>query len=65
MIKLTRLNKDEFVVNCDLIEIIEKTPDTVITLTTGKKYVVKEDIDTIIKKVKEFKKDINIKIISK
>ncbi|MEJ8554408.1 flagellar FlbD family protein [Tepidibacter sp. Z1-5] len=62
MIKVKRLNEEEFVINCDLIETIEKTPDTVITLTNGHKYVVKEDVDTIIKKVKTFKKDI-IKIV--
>lgn len=62
MIKVKRLNGGEFVINCDLIETLEKTPDTVITLTNGHKYVVKEDVDTIIQKVKTFKKDI-IKIV--
>lgn len=62
MIKVKRLNGGEFVINCDLIEMLEETPDTVITLTTGHKFVVKENIDTIIEKVKEFKKDINIRI---
>lgn len=62
MIKVKRLNKEEFVINCDLIETLEKTPDTVITLTNGHKYVVKEDINTIIEKVKTFKKDI-LKIV--
>ncbi|WFD11682.1 flagellar FlbD family protein [Tepidibacter hydrothermalis] len=62
MIKVKRLNEEEFVINCDLIETLEKTPDTVITLTNGHKYVVKEDINTIIQKVKTFKKDI-IKIV--
>lgn len=37
MIKISRLNNTEFVLNCELIEFIEETPDTVITLTTGKK----------------------------
>lgn len=62
MIKVKRLNGGEFVINCDLIEVLEETPDTVITLTTGHKFVVKESIDTIIEKIKEFKRDINIKI---
>ncbi len=63
MIKVKRLNGEEFVVNSELIEILEETPDTVITLTTGHKFVVREDVDTIIEKVKEFKRDINIRII--
>ena len=42
MIDLTRFNGTGFTVNCDLIETIEETPDTVVTLTTGKKIIVKE-----------------------
>ena len=42
MIELTKLNGKEFSVNPDLIEIVESTPDTVITLTTGRKLIVKE-----------------------
>ncbi len=37
MIYITKLNDEEVVVNCDLIEVIEETPNTIITLTTGKK----------------------------
>lgn len=37
MIYVTRLNNEEFIINAELIEFIEKTPDTVISLTTGKK----------------------------
>lgn len=55
MIKVKRLNEKEFVVNSDLIEFIEETPDTVITLTTGRKVVVKESVDDIIEKVIDFK----------
>ncbi|MCT4507994.1 MAG: flagellar FlbD family protein [Tepidibacter sp.] len=58
MIKVRRLNEEEFVINCDLIETVENTPDTVITLVNGHKYIVKEDVDTIIQKVKTFKRDI-------
>ena len=58
MISVTRLNNKEFYVNCDLIEFIEATPDTVITLTTGKKIVVEDDIDTIIGKIIKFKRKI-------
>lgn len=55
MIKVKRLNGKEFVINSDLIEFIEETPDTVITLTTGKKVVVQESVDEVIEKVITFK----------
>lgn len=58
MIKVTRLNDKEFVINTDIIEFIESTPDTVITTTTGKKVIVKEDVDEVIKKVIKFKSKI-------
>ncbi|NLV61904.1 MAG: flagellar FlbD family protein [Clostridiaceae bacterium] len=58
MIEVTRLNKKEFVLNCDWIETVESTPDTVITLTNGKKYVVSESVDDIMKKVVEYKQKI-------
>ncbi len=56
MIRLTRINGKEFILNCDLIRTIESTPDTVITLTHGDKLMVKEDIDTVIRLVVEFRK---------
>lgn len=60
MIRVNRLNGEEFVVNCELIEFIEETPDVVITLTTGKKIVVKSSIDEIVKKIIEYKNSIYI-----
>jgi flagellar protein FlbD len=50
MIELTRLNNEKIVVNADLIEFVERTPDTLITTTTGKKLMVKETIDEVVKK---------------
>ena len=58
MINLTRMNNTVITVNDSLIETMEETPDTVITLTTGKKLVVKESTKEIIELVKEFKKEI-------
>lgn len=58
MIKVTRLNKKEFYINVDLIEFVEETPDTVISLTTGKKIVVAETAQTIIDRIIEFRKKI-------
>ena len=58
MIKVTRLNDKDFVVNCDLIELVEANPDTTITTTTGRKLIVKEAVEDIIAKTKEYKRDI-------
>ena len=56
MIKLTRLSNEPLVLNSDLIEYLEATPDTVITLTTGQKLRVSESADEIIARVIEFRK---------
>jgi len=58
MIRLTRINDSSLVLNSDLIEHIETTPDTVITLTTGKKILVREDVDEVIRRVIEYKRKI-------
>ncbi|QXM06144.1 flagellar FlbD family protein [Crassaminicella indica] len=63
MIILTKLNGKEYAVNSDLIEFIESTPDTVITLTTGKKIIVLESIDQIIDKIIKYKQRIFSKTI--
>ena len=42
MIEVTRLNGTTVLINSDLIETVEETPDTVISLTTGKKFIVKD-----------------------
>lgn len=54
MIKVTRLNGKEFVVNAELIQYVEATPDTVITLVNHEKLVVKEPIDEIVKRIVEY-----------
>lgn len=51
MISLTRLNGERIAINSDLIERAEETPDTVLTLTNGTKYVVAETLDELIDKV--------------
>ena len=58
MVRLTRLNNSELIVNADLIEILESSPDTIITLTTGQKLMVKESVEDIVDKVKEYKRSI-------
>lgn len=56
MIELTKLNGNSFVLNAELIETVENTPDTVISLTTGKKYIVLEKKGDIIQKVIQYKR---------
>jgi flagellar protein FlbD len=58
MILLTRLNHTSLVLNADLIEWIEVTPDTVISLTTGQKLVVLETAEEVVKRVLEFRRAI-------
>ncbi len=58
MIQVTRLNNTKFVINADLIEIIEATPDTMISLTTGKRFVVKETVDEVMRRIIAYKRSI-------
>ncbi|MBL8228758.1 MAG: flagellar FlbD family protein [Bryobacterales bacterium] len=58
MIYLTRLNHVPLILNSDLIEHIETTPDTVVALTSGQRFVVKESPEEIVEKVKEFRRAI-------
>jgi flagellar protein FlbD len=55
LIKVTRFNGSKFVINCEWIETVESTPDTVITLVSGKKYIVTEPVDQVISLVVEYK----------
>ena len=61
MIKLHRLNGTSFYLNPDHIELIEETPNSVITLTNGHKYVVKETVEEIIDSIIEFKGSIVVR----
>ena len=58
MIEVTRLNGTQILVNADLIELVEETPDTVITFTTGRKIIVKESRQEIKNLVILYRKDI-------
>ncbi|WP_099205311.1 flagellar FlbD family protein [Scatolibacter rhodanostii] len=57
MINLTKINGTSFLLNSDLIETIEETPDTTIRLVTKNYYIVKESMLEIIDKVIDFKKN--------
>jgi len=58
MIAVSRLNDEQLLVNPHLIETIEATPDTVITLTTGKKFIVKEPVPEVIKRIVRYRQTI-------
>lgn len=58
MIALTRLNGHPVMVNCDLIEALEETPDTVVTLTSGNKLIVRDSMAEVQRKIIEFKRKI-------
>lgn len=58
MIELTRINRVPFLLNSDLIEHVEVTPDTVITLTNGQKFVVLETAADLLSRVREFRRSI-------
>jgi len=56
MIRLTRINRQPIILNSDLVEHLESTPDTVITMTSGQKLVVLESTDEIVKRIVEFRR---------
>ncbi len=58
MIKVTRLNGKEFVLNAELIQFLEETPDTVITLLNHEKVVVKESVDEVVQRVIAYSRSI-------
>jgi flagellar protein FlbD len=60
MIHLTRINHLPLVLNSDLIEHLESTPDTVISLTNGQKLVVLESVEEVVKRVIEFRRLIQV-----
>ena len=60
MIHVTRLNKQEFVINALYIEKIESLPDTTITLSNGSKFFVLEPVEEIIEKVNKYYEKIGL-----
>lgn len=61
MIKLTKFNseannKGEFILNAEIIETVEQTPDTVITLINGKKLIVEEKMDEVVRRVMTYRR---------
>jgi flagellar protein FlbD len=60
MITVTRLNGSKFHVNALLIEMVEDTPDTLITLTTGKKFIVIENSSDVIRDIRNYLRSIGV-----
>ena len=60
LIEVTRLNEKKIILNAELIESIESTPDTVLTLVTGKKFIVKEGCQEVKNLVLSYKRDIAV-----
>ena len=58
MIEVTRLNKEGLLINAELIEMIEETPDTIISMTTGRKLVVMEKKEEMVDKIIKYKQRI-------
>ena len=55
MIILTRLNGEQFAVNCDLVERVDAHPDTVLTLVDATKYIVAESLTEVVERVRDFR----------
>ena len=58
MVNLTAMNNKAFILNADHIEKVEEVPETLITLTNGKKYIVLESVEEVIEKVIRYKNKI-------
>jgi len=56
MVTLTKLNGTTVAVNAELIETLEATPDTIVTLINGKKYLVQESVDEVVALVIEYRR---------
>ena len=60
MIRVTRLNGAEFTLNALYIEKIESFPDTTISMTTGKKYIVLDTAEVVLSRITEFYKEVQL-----
>ncbi|MFW6134140.1 MAG: flagellar FlbD family protein [Elusimicrobiota bacterium] len=58
MIDVTRMNGENIVINAELIETVESRPDTLITLTNGNRLMVKEKVDDVVGKIKEYRREV-------
>ena len=64
MIRLTRLNSHALTINSDLIKFIENAPDTVLTLTSGEKIVVRESTEEVLSRIIAFRRAVLTGLLS-
>lgn len=64
MIRITRLNGNEMMVNAEMIEFVEASPDTIISLMSGKKIMVGEDVDTVVERVIAYRRQCQATLVS-
>ena len=64
MIKLTRMNESEVVINAEMIVFVEAIPDTMITLSSGKKIMVSEPVDMVVQRIIDYKRICNQLLVS-
>lgn len=62
MIKVTRFNHTELIVNADMIEFVEHTPDTVITMLTGRKVLVRESSEEVLRRVIAYRRQVGSQV---
>ncbi len=60
MISVTRINGKRFVINAELIRFIESTPDTMITMISGDKVMVKETIEEVVEKAVDYARQVRV-----
>ncbi|MBM4165824.1 MAG: flagellar protein FlbD [Ignavibacteria bacterium] len=60
MIEVTRFNNQKIIINAEMIEFVESTPDTAIHMDNGKTHLVKEDVKSIVDKVLKYRRDIHL-----
>ena len=58
MIALTRLNNQPLVVNADLVKFVEESPDTLITLLNGEKFMVRESAREVVERIVQFRREV-------
>jgi len=60
VIEVTRFNSQKVIINAEMIEFVESTPDTAIHMDNGKTHIVKETVKEVIEKVIKYRKEINL-----
>ena len=65
LIRLTRLDGKQFIINADLIEVIDETPDTVITTTTGRRFIVSEKGDEVVRRCIDYRRDRGVTVVTR